>query len=118
MKRSLIVLCAAALLATLPLARVSVAAKPDKEANVEICHVNSANDVLVLKGFTLFFGRVMEVPASAVAAHLAHGDFRTDSTFFRDSTFFFYMDEEDRDGFELAFGINLRNANAFYYIED
>ena len=31
MKRSLIVLCAAALLATLPLARVSVAAKPDKD---------------------------------------------------------------------------------------
>ncbi len=98
MKRSLILLCVAALLATLPLARVAVAAKPVK---VEICHVNYVLDFGVV---AFAFGRVIEVSASAVAAHEAHGD----------SVDFTLMSEEMRNWWEIAFGIDLRNADAVF----
>ena len=106
MKRSLILLCAAALLATIPLARVAVAAKPVKEAKVPICHVNSASGVFVFRGgYVAVLGRVIEVPASAVAAHEAHGD----------STSFFYMTKADRGLFEM-FGVSFPNANAWFIV--
>ena len=63
MKRSLIVLCAVALLGTLPLARVADAARP---AKVEIWHVTRVIDVG--DGLGIGVGRVIEVPENAVPA--------------------------------------------------
>ncbi len=99
MKRSLIVLCVAVLLATLPLAHVAAAPKANK---VEICHVTYVLDSG--NGYGLAFGRVIEVSASAVAAHEAHGD----------SVDWWLISEEDRYVFEEIFNINLRNANAWF----
>ncbi len=104
MKRSLIVLCVAALLATLPLARIADAAKPQK---VAICHVTQ---ICVWKGGGygyVAFGREIEVSESAVAEHEAHGD----------NTTFKPMTESDRFGFEVLGGLNVRNANTWFFFD-
>ena len=76
----------------------AMAGKPEK---VDICHVNSANDVLGI--FT--FGRVKSVNGNAVEAHLAnHGD----------SLDFTDFGPDFRDFVELTFGITLPNANCFF----
>ncbi len=103
MKRLLIVLCVAALLATIPLARIATAKTNKKQP---ICHVTFVLDVGVLPFVLPFaFGRVMEVPTgAALEAHLDHGD-RMDFT---------TMTEEQRLSMEAFYGINLRNANAHF----
>ena len=105
MKRSLIVLCVAALLATLPLARIAMAAK---EPKVWICHVNSANDVLDFgTGPVEVYGRWIKVSMSALAAHADHGDC-IDENQIKD------LDPEWRDILEEIFDIDLHNANAVF----
>ena len=108
MKRLIVVLCVAGLLAALSMSHLAMAAKPEeKPAKVAICHVNSANDVLVdLWGGVAAFGRVIEVPENAVAAHEAHGD----------STDFVEISEEFRDLTEEFFGISLPNANCTFLV--
>ena len=106
MKRVLVMLCVVGMMAAIPLCDVATAAKKAKEPKVEICHVNSANDVIDLGYLTLVFGRVIEVPASAVEAHLAHGD----------SDWFFPLSPELREDFEDDYGVYLRNANAFFVV--
>jgi hypothetical protein len=106
MKRSLIVLCAAALLATVPLGRVAVAAKVDK---VTVCH-NVTYGLDFGTGIEVF-GRLMEVPASAVAAHEAHGDRIVSS-----SDIIIPLTPELRDLFEFLYEINLRNANVLVLV--
>ena len=102
MKRSLIILCVAALLATLPLAHIAQAGKVEK---VAICHVNSANDIIDLEtGYAIAFGRIIEVPESAVEAHLAHGD----------CTNFFPITPEAWELIEEVYGISLPNANVWF----
>ncbi len=101
MKRLLIMLCLVAFLVALPMSHSAFAKKP---AKVEICHVNSANDILDLGTVVITFGKVIEVSENAVEAHLAHGD----------STTFFPMDEDLRDAFEDFFKISLPNANCYF----
>ena len=105
MKRLLILLCVAGLLAALPMSHLALAGKPEeKPAKVTICHVNSAND-MVNGHWWLVGGRVIEVAESAVPAHLAHGD----------SLDYEIMDEEFRDYIE-SFGYSLPNANCWFVI--
>jgi hypothetical protein len=104
MKRLCVMLCVAGMLAAIPLCGVASAAKK-APAKVQICHVNSANDVVYFDdGTMMVFGRVIEVSENAVDAHLAHGD----------SLVFIPMNEELREAFEELFGIYLRNADAFF----
>ena len=104
MKRLLILLCVAGFLAALPLSHVAVAKKPVK---VEICHVNSANDIVDLGGpVVIAFGKVIEVSPNAVPAHEAHGD----------STKFFYLSEEEREELEEISGVNLSNADCGFFV--
>ncbi|MEJ2702725.1 MAG: hypothetical protein P8Z79_09825, partial [Sedimentisphaerales bacterium] len=106
MKRLFIMLCVAGVLAAVPLCNVASAAKK-APAKVEICHVNSANDVVYIEGgAAIVFGRVIEVSENAVDAHLAHGD----------SLVFIPMYEGDREFFEELFGIYLPNADAFFLV--
>ena len=111
MKRLLILLCVAGLLATIPLSHVAVAAKKKakkKVPNVSICHLNSANDVVVLGTLVIAYGRVIEVSENAVAAHEAHGDMASPG--------FFDMSEEARDLIEENFGVSLPNANCGFVV--
>ena len=105
MKRLLILLCVAGFLAALPLSHVAVAKKP-KPVKVEICHVNSANDIVPFGPFVIAFGRVIEVSEKAVPAHEAHGD----------STVFFDLSEEERQEIEEISGVSLSNANCGFWV--
>ena len=105
MKRLLVMLCVAGVIAAIPLCNVATAAK--KETKVAICHVNSANDVVVLGDSVFVFGRIIEVPETAVEAHLAHGD----------STDFVTLTETWRYIFEEIFGYYLPNADAFFVVD-
>ena len=59
----------------------TTAAKNDK---VDICHVISANDVILFLGvLNLHFGKVISISGNAVDAHLAHGD---NTIFFQNET--------------------------------
>lgn len=110
MKRLLILLCVAGLLATIPLSHVAVAAKKKakkKVPNVSICHLNSANDVLDLGSVVIAFGRVIEVSENAVAAHEAQGD----------SIDFFTCTKEDCEYWEEYYGISLPNADCLFVVE-
>lgn len=105
MKRLLILLCVAGLLAALPMSHLALADKPEeKPAKVLICHLNGANP-MVDGNWWLVFGRVIEVAESAVPAHLAHGD----------SLDFFEVDEEFRAYVE-SFGYHLPNANCAWSV--
>jgi len=73
-----------------------------KPAKVQICHVNSANDVEGLSPFV--FGRVIEVSQNAVKAHMKHGD----------SMNYEVLTEAMRDSMEIFFGIALPNANCYF----
>ena len=79
-------------------------------AKVDICHVNSANDVLPIgTPMTDFiaFGRVISVNGNAVAAHLVnHGDSLASASFPLDTVL--------RDLFETFFGLTLPNADCFF----
>jgi len=99
MKRLLILLCVAGLLAAIPLSHVAAAKKPEK---VAICHINSANDVVVLDdGTVITYGRVIEVSEKAIEAHEAHGD----------STEFSTISKKEREADEEEYGVRLTNAN-------
>lgn len=107
MKRLLILLCVAGLLAAIPLSHVAVAAKKTGQPpKVAICHLNSANDVVVLEELVIAYGRVIEVSENAVAVHEAHGD----------STVYFEMSEEARDWIEENLGVSLPNANCGFVV--
>lgn len=69
MKRLLILLCVAGLLAAIPLSHSAFAKKADK---VLICH--ATDSAALLSGGILIVGHVIEVSENAVDAHLAHGD--------------------------------------------
>lgn len=110
MKRLLTILCVVAFLAALPLSHVAWAAP---KAKVEICHVNSANDVLDLGGgLVVAFGRLIEVAEPAVPAHVAHGDNDNSDPLYP----VFLLDEASRDEFEAIFGISLPNANCLFQV--
>ena len=154
MKRSLIVLCAAALLATLPLASVAEAgshgrrgrhgrpgwpnrttsyrrANPanrgsqgwqgwrgrrgwrdcqdtqPEEVMVEIWHVIA----YFPEDGGIAFGELMEVPESEVEAHLDHGDITVG-----DGTVLYNLDDSLRGLFEVVYGIDLSNAQVYFYL--
>ena len=94
------------------LAFLSVPASTNADApaaKTDVCHVNSANDVLDPvpgSGFLIFFGRAISVNDKAVAAHEAHGD----------DTNFFGFDADFRDLFELDNGISLPNADCLFVV--
>ena len=105
MKRILILLCVAGLLAAIPLSHVAVAAKKEKAPKVAVCHVNSANDVLDLGLYgVIVFGKVIEVSPNALPALEAQGD----------STDFFTFTKEDREYWEEYYGISLPNADCLF----
>ena len=83
-----------AFIADIPLSHSLMAKKAGK---VEICHVNSANDVLG----PFVFGRVIEMSSNALNAHWKHGD----------STHYLPLTKAMRDSLEKCFGIALPNAN-------
>ena len=94
--------------AVLALLSVPVSTNADAPAaKTDVCHVNSANDVLEepVLGL-LIFGRAISVNDKAVAAHEAHGD----------DTNFFGLDADFRDFLELNNGISLPNANCFFLV--
>lgn len=107
MKRILILLCVAGLLAAIPLSHVAVAAKKEKAPKVEVCHVNSANDILDLETVVVVFGKVIEVSPNALPALEAQGD----------STEFFTFTKEDREYWEEYYGISLPNADCLFLVE-
>ena len=109
MKRLIVVLCVVGFIVALPMSHLAFAGKPEeKPAKVEICHVNSANDVVVLGTVVIAYGRVIEVSENAVAAHEAHGDMASPG--------FFYMSEEARENIEEIFGVSLPNANCGFVV--
>ncbi len=69
MKRLLILLCVVGLLAAIPLSHMAMAAPA---AKVKICHITGTG--FNSGGKPVFVGHVVEVSASAVPAHCAHGD--------------------------------------------
>ncbi len=74
MKRLIIVVCVAGLLAALPMSHL-VAAGKGPAPKVDICHVTDSVDGLGAGGnVTLIVGHVINVSENAVDAHLAHGD--------------------------------------------
>jgi hypothetical protein len=77
---------------------------------VEICHVLHVVDLP--DGTAMAFGAIMEVPESEVAAHLAHGD----STV-ADIPDLYYFEEHPgvREFFEDIYGIDLSNAQCYFY---
>jgi len=115
MKRSIILLCVAGLLAALPMSHLALAGKPEEmPAKVAICHVNSANDT-VRDGTnpgTWYFGRMIEVAESAVEAHLAHGDAIFGGQYPKELT------EEKRALIEVVYGVSLPNANCYFFVYD
>lgn len=74
---------------------------------VQLCHLNSANDVIEFGTVIVSFGNSIEVSENAVAAHEEnHGD----------STNFIPLDEQTRDLFEQVFGITLPNADCYFFV--
>lgn len=111
MKRLIVVLCVVAFIVALPLSH-SASAKQDRDRDrdkdcapvkVEICHVNSANDILDLGILGVYaLGKVIEVSENAVATHEAHGDSNT----------FSIVDQDQKDFIEDLFGIQIaKNVN-------
>ena len=93
------------------LAFLSVPASTNADApaaKTDVCHVNSANGAFEpVPGMGVFvFGRAISVNERALDAHLAHGD----------SDSFFLVDAEDRDLFEVDFGISLPNADCLFIV--
>jgi|GEM_PF-5209647 len=115
MKRLLILLCVAGLLAALPMSHLALAGKPEeKPAKVVICHLNGANPT-VNDGThpgTWYFGRRIEVAESAVEAHLAHGDAVFGGDYPRDLT------KAKRAAIEAVYGVSLPNANCYFFVYD
>ena len=77
MKRLIVVLCVAGLLAALSMSHLAFAGKPvnpneEKLAKVDICH--ATDSAALQSGGTLIVGHVINVSENAVDAHLAHGD--------------------------------------------
>ena len=101
MKRFLIGVLILAFVVAIPLSTTLMAGKQPK---VDVCHLNSANDVLDLGTQVIAFGKVINVSEKAVAHHVKHGD----------STEFFPMTEELRDILEEFFEIKLPNANCYF----
>jgi len=106
MKRFLIILFVLVFIAAIPLSHNLMAKKAEKPGKVEICHVNSANDVLELGATVIAFGKVIEVSEKAVAAHEKHGDMAAPG--------FFYITKEDAEYWEDYYGIKLPNANCLF----
>lgn len=74
MKRLIVVLCVAGLLAALPMSHLAFAGKPEgKPVKVDICHVTDSV-VVNAAGVSLVVGHVINVSENAVDAHVAHGD--------------------------------------------
>jgi len=71
MKRLLVLLFVVAFLVAIPLTHFA-----GKNAKVEICHLNSANDILDVGFFAFYYGKVISVSVNAVPALEAHGDSR------------------------------------------
>ena len=107
MKRLIVVLCVVGFIVALPMSHLAFAGK-GPAPKVEICHVNSANDVVVLGTLVIAYGRVIEVSENAVAAHEAHGDMASPG--------FFYMSEEARENNDEIFGVSLPNANCGFVV--
>jgi hypothetical protein len=103
MKRLFIPLLVAGFMLAVPMSSALHAARAEK---VNICHVNSANDVLDLGDLRIVFGRQIEVSENALAAHEEHGD----------STKFVSMDADFRDWVEQFYGIDLANADCFMFV--
>ena len=113
MKRLILLVCVAGLLAALPISHLAVACNPPAR-KVLVCHVNSANDT-VRDGRnpgTWYFGRAIEVAASAVEAHLAHGDAVFGGDYPRDLT------KAKRAAIEAVYGVSLPNANCYFFVYD
>lgn len=106
MGRFLGLLAVLGIFAAVPLSHVALA-KP--AAKVDICHVNSANDIIDFgNGDFVAFGRVISVSENAVDAHEAHGD----------SADFIEVDATLRDLVADLFGINLPNANCAFAVDN
>ena len=112
MNRLFVFLAVVALVIALPVTHEAFAG--NNNTKVEICHVNSSNSPGVYDltytyyysgGYTYTYpvGRVIEVNASAVAAHVAHGD----------STYFYPLDEYTINWLESLEGLN----GSYYYYE-
>ena len=107
MKRLIVILCVVGFAAALPMSHSALAAKKAPAAKVRICHVNSANDVVVFnETYSAMLGRVTEVSENAVNAHLAHGD----------SEVFFPLSEEVRTWIEEVYEISVPNADCYFTI--
>ena len=104
MKRFMIYCLVVAFIAAIPLSHSLMAKKP---AKVQICHVNSANDVEGLSPFV--FGRVIEVSSNALKAHMKHGDCS-------DPDMYMVLTEAKRDLMEVEYGIKLPNANCYFEV--
>ena len=93
----------AALIVLIPITHVQA----KKAEKVDICHVNSANDVFDAGPFgVLAFGKVISVSENSVAAHEKHGD----------SQLFGPVTDDLRDALELFLDISLPNANCLFLV--
>ena len=77
-----------------------------KAEKVDICHVNSANDVFLFPfGGGIAFGKGISVSEDSVEAHEKHDGNGVDPAKWD------YRTQEEIDQFELIFGVSLPNAN-------
>jgi hypothetical protein len=98
MKRLFALVAVVGLVIALPLAHLAQADVADK---VDICHIISANDTYSVAGFgTFYFGKVLNINASAVPAHERHGD-STDFTPV-DPDFLAFLEESEGLSFPTA----------------
>lgn len=101
MKKIAVIAGAVVLVALFAMADKSLAGQ---QAQVEICHVDSASPILYgNNGAHYTFGHLIWVAPAAVPAHLAHGD--TQYGFFK------LLDEEAIEFLEEVVGVDLSSLN-------